>query len=236
MRKQNLPLQRLMNHESILSVATSFGYPDVSGLYAAVGEGHISPQNVVSKLVDNLGGGDGTEETLSEGVTPGSVKSRSGISGDDAIIVAGLSPNDIWVKLAKCCTPVPGDDIVGFITRGQGVSVHRSTCANAVRLGQLQPQRFVDVSWNAQSTGTPFRVQIEIRALDRGGLLSDLTRVLSDYRVNILSASLHTNGDQVAGGRFSFELADLGHLNAVLSALRRVDGVFEAVRIGATPR
>ena len=233
MRKQNLPLQRLMNHESILSVATSFGYPDVSGLYAAVGDGHISAQNVVNRLMDNLGGGDGTEETLSEGVTPGSTKPRSQASGDAAITVAGLSPNEIWVKLAKCCTPVPGDEIVAFITRGQGVSVHRRTCANAVRLAQLQPERFVDVSWNAEGMTAPFRVQIEVRALDRGGLLSDLTRVLSDYRVNILAAALKTDGDQVASGNFSFELADLGHLNAVLSALRRVDGVFEAVRIGS---
>ena len=233
MRKQNLPLQRLMNHESILSVATSFGYPDVSGLYAAVGDGHISAQNAVNRLMDNLGGGDGTEETLSEGVTPGSTKPRSPASGDAAITVAGLSPNEIWVKLAKCCTPVPGDEIVAFITRGQGVSVHRRTCANAVRLAQLQPERFVDVSWNAEGMTAPFRVQIEVRALDRGGLLSDLTRVLSDYRVNILAAALKTDGDQVASGNFSFELADLGHLNAVLSALRRVDGVFEAVRIGS---
>jgi hypothetical protein len=233
LRKQNLPLQRLMNHESIMSVATSFGYPDVSGLYAAVGEGHVSAQSVVNRLMDNLGGGDGTEETLSEGVTPGYAKPRSEVSGDAAITVAGLSPNEIWVKLAKCCTPVPGDEIVGFITRGQGVSVHRKTCANAVRLAQLQPERFVDVSWNSEGMTAPFRVQIEVRALDRGGLLSDLTRVLSDYRVNILAAALKTDGDQVASGNFSFELADLGHLNAVLSALRRVDGVFEAVRIGS---
>ena len=147
--------------------------------------------------------------------------------------MSGLSPNEIWVKLAKCCTPVPGDAIVGFITRGQGVSVHRRTCANAVRLRQIQPERFVDVSWNSDGSSAPFRVQIEVRALDRGGLLSDLTKVLSDYRVNSLAASLKTDGDQVASGNFSFELADLSHLNAVLSALRRVDGVFEAVRIGA---
>ena len=231
MRKQNLPLQRLMSHESVLSVATSFGYPDVSGLYAALGEGHVSAQSVVTRLVDNLGGGDGTEETLSEAVTPGQPKMRQDPAREGAIVVAGMSPNEIWVKLAKCCTPVPGDEIVGFITRGQGISIHRSTCANAVRLGELQPQRFVDVSWSGEGAGAPFRVQIEVRALDRGGLLSDLTRVLSDYGVNILSASLNTSGDQVAGGRFSFELADLGHLNAVLAALRRVDGVFEAVRL-----
>lgn len=231
MRKQNLPLQRLLSHESILSVANSLGYGDVSGLYAAVGENLVSPQNVVTKLVDNLGGGDGTEETLSEAVTPGATRPRQLASGDSGITVAGMDAKDIWVKLAKCCTPVPGDDVVGFITRGQGVSVHLATCRNAVRLEELQPERFVDVSWAEGMTGQVFRVGIQVRALDRSGLLSDLTRVMSDYRVNIISASSNTSSDQVSTCRFSFEMADMGHLNAVLSALRRVDGVFEAVRL-----
>ncbi|WP_026459368.1 RelA/SpoT family protein [Schaalia vaccimaxillae] len=237
MRKQNLPLQRLMSHESLLSVATSLGHADVSSLYAAVGENHVSPQNVVSKLVENLGGGDGTEETLSEGVTPGAPRPRSPGADGSGIIVAGVNANEIWVKMAKCCTPVPGDDIVGFITRGAGVSVHRSTCHNAMRLEELQPERFVDVSWDSDRSGLPFRVQIEIKALDRGGLLVELTKTLSDYGVNILSVSMSTATDQVSNGRFSFELADLGHLDAVLSALRRVDGVFEAVRLtGESPK
>lgn len=232
MRKQNLPLQRLMSHETILSVATSLGYSDVSSLYAAVGESQVSPQNVVSKLVENLGGGDGTEETLSEGVTPGAnrIRTQSG-SSDAGITVAGMESKDIWVKLAKCCTPVPGDDVVGFITRGQGVSVHIASCHNAVRLKELQPERFVDVSWAQGVSGHVFRVQIQVKALDRAGLLSDLTKVMSDYRVNIVSASTNTTSDQVSLARFSFELADMAHLNAVLSALRRVDGVFEAVRV-----
>lgn len=232
MRKQNLPLQRLMSHETILSVATSLGYSDVSSLYAAVGESQVSPQNVVSKLVENLGGGDGTEETLSEGVTPGAnrIRPQSG-SSDAGITVAGMESKDIWVKLAKCCTPVPGDDVVGFITRGQGVSVHIASCHNAVRLKELQPERFVDVSWAQGVSGQVFRVQIQVKALDRAGLLSDLTKVMSDYRVNIVSASTNTTSDQVSLARFSFELADMAHLNAVLSALRRVDGVFEAVRV-----
>ncbi|PKY66669.1 bifunctional (p)ppGpp synthetase/guanosine-3',5'-bis(diphosphate) 3'-pyrophosphohydrolase [Schaalia turicensis] len=232
MRKQNLPLQRLMSHETILSVATSLGYSDVSSLYAAVGESQVSPQNVVSKLVENLGGGDGTEETLSEGVTPGAnrIRTQSG-SSDAGITVAGMESKDIWVKLAKCCTPVPGDDVVGFITRGQGVSVHIASCHNAVRLKELQPERFVDVSWAQGVSGQVFRVQIQVKALDRAGLLSDLTKVMSDYRVNIVSASTNTTSDQVSLARFSFELADMAHLNAVLSALRRVDGVFEAVRV-----
>ncbi len=231
MRKQNLPLQRLMNHESVLSVANSLGYPDVSGLYAAVGENQVSPQNVVSKLVEILGGGDGTEETLSEGVTPGVTRVRPQAGGETGIVVAGMDAKDIWVKLAKCCTPVPGDEVVGFITRGQGVSVHLASCRNAVRLKELQPERFVDVSWAEGSNGQVFRVQIQVRALDRAGLLSDLTRVISEYRVNILSANTNTSNDQISTARFTFEMADMGHLNAVLAALRRVDGVFEAVRL-----
>lgn len=234
MRKQNLPLQRLMNHDSVLSVATSLGYPDISGLYAAVGDGHISAQNIVSKLVENLGGGDGTEETLSEAVTPGgqhlhSVPELS--AKGQGVSVDGMNANDVWVKLARCCTPVPGDDIVGFITRGQGVSVHQRSCPNAVRLEGLHPERFVRVSWSDEHSQAQYLVQIQTKALDRPGLLADLTKVMTEYRVNIVSASTVSTRDQVATARFSFHLAEMSHLNAVLAALRRVDGVFEAVRV-----
>ena len=160
MRKQNLPLQRLMNHDSVLSVATSLGYPDISGLYAAVGDGHISAQNIVSKLVENLGGGDGTEETLSEAVTPGGhLHSAPELSAKgQGVSVDGMNANDVWVKLARCCTPVPGDDIVGFITRGQGVSVHQHSCPNAVRLEGLHPERFVQVSWSSEHSQAQYLV------------------------------------------------------------------------------
>ena len=236
MRKQNLPLQRLMNHDSVLSVATSLGYPDISGLYAAVGDGHISAQNIVSKLVENLGGGDGTEETLSEAVTPGGhLHSAPELSAKgQGVSVDGMNANDVWVKLARCCTPVPGDDIVGFITRGQGVSVHQRSCPNAVRLEGLHPERFVRVSWSNEHSQAQYLVQIQTKALDRPGLLADLTKVMTEYRVNIVSASTVSTRDQVATARFSFHLAEMGHLNAVLSALRRVDGVFEAVRVSTS--
>ncbi len=236
MRKQNLPLQRLMNHDSVLSVATSLGYPDISGLYAAVGDGHISAQNIVSKLVENLGGGDGTEETLSEAVTPGGhLHSAPELSAKgQGVSVDGMNANDVWVKLARCCTPVPGDEIVGFITRGQGVSVHQHSCPNAVRLEGLHPERFVEVSWSSEHSQAQYLVQIQTKALDRPGLLADLTKVMTDYRVNIVSASTVSTRDQVATARFSFELAEISHLNAVLSALRRVDGVFEAVRVSTS--
>lgn len=236
MRKQNLPLQRLMNHDSVLSVATSLGYPDISGLYAAVGDGHISAQNIVSKLVENLGGGDGTEETLSEAVTPGAhLHSVPELSAKgQGVSVDGMNANDVWVKLARCCTPVPGDDIVGFITRGQGVSVHQRSCPNAVRLEGLHPERFVQVSWSSEHSQAQYLVQIQTKALDRPGLLADLTKVMTEYRVNIVSASTVSTRDQVATARFSFHLAEMSHLNAVLAALRRVDGVFEAVRVSTS--
>lgn len=236
MRKQNLPLQRLMNHDSVLSVATSLGYPDISGLYAAVGDGHISAQNIVSKLVENLGGGDGTEETLSEAVTPGAhLNSAPELSAKgQGVSVDGMNANDVWVKLARCCTPVPGDDIVGFITRGQGVSVHQRSCPNAVRLEGLHPERFVQVSWSSEHSQAQYLVQIQTKALDRPGLLADLTKVMTEYRVNIVSASTVSTRDQVATARFSFHLAEMSHLNAVLAALRRVDGVFEAVRVSTS--
>ena len=236
MRKQDLPLQRLMSHESILAVATAMGYKDVSELYTAVGENHVSASNVVHKLVDLLGGGDGIEETAAEAVTPG-IHHRKASSGSGAgVIVSGMSSNDIWVKLARCCTPVPGDAIWGFITRGQGVSVHRADCQNAMRLKELHPERFIEVSWAADHQGAQYLVQIETKALDRAGLLNDLSQVLADYKVNIISGSMSTSQDQVATARFSFELADLGHLNAVLSALRRVDGVFDARRLTGTSK
>ena len=236
MRKQNLPLQRLMNHDSVLSVATSLGYPDIPGLYAAVGDGHISAQNIVSKLVENLGGGDGTEETLSEAVTPGAhLHSAPELSAKgQGVSVDGMNANDVWVKLARCCTPVPGDDIVGFITRGQGVSVHQRSCPNAVRLEGLHPERFVQVSWSSEHSQAQYLVQIQTKALDRPGLLADLTKVMTEYRVNIVSASTVSTRDQVATARFSFHLAEMSHLNAVLAALRRVDGVFEAVRVSTS--
>ena len=135
----------------------------------------------------------------------------------------------MWVKLARCCTPVPGDDIIGFVTRGQGISVHRSDCNNVVAL-RTQPERFVDVEWEA-GANTLFLVQIQVEALDRSRLLADVTRVLSDSHVNILSAAVSTSKDRVAISRFIFEMAEPAHLNSVLMAVRKVDGVFDVYRI-----
>jgi len=226
MRKQNLPIQRLLSHESLVVLASEMRYPDVSALYAAVGEGQVSAATVVQRLVHALGGEDGTTEDVAEVALPGHTARRVR-TGDPGVIVKGVE--DVWVKLAKCCTPVPGDDIVGFITRGQGVSVHRTDCANVGSL-RSQPERMVDVSWTTGSN-TLFLVQIQVEALDRSRLLSDVTRVLSDNHVNILSATVSTSNDRVALSRFVFEMAEPAHLANVLSAVRKVDGVFDVYRI-----
>jgi guanosine-3',5'-bis(diphosphate) 3'-pyrophosphohydrolase len=227
MRKQNLPIQRLLSTESLTTLAQELRYPDISALYAAVGESHVSAQSVVQRLVEALGGEEGATEDLAEITTPGAANRRPRTAGDPGVVVKGAS--DIWVKLARCCTPVPGDTIVGFVTRGNGVSVHRTDCVNAQALTG-EPERLVEVEW-APSQSSIFLVAIQVEALDRSRLLSDVTRVLSDQHVNILSASVTTTRDRVAISRFTFEMGDPKHLGHVLKAVRGVDGVFDAYRV-----
>jgi GTP pyrophosphokinase len=226
MRKQNLPIQRLLSHESLVALANEMRYADVSALYAAIGEGQVSAATVVQRLVQSMGGEPGAEEDLAETARPGQTARRVR-TGDPGVVVKGV--DDIWVKLAKCCTPVPGDDIIGFVTRGAGVSVHRTDCVNVDGL-RAQPERIVDVSWT-QGSSALFLVQIQVEALDRSRLLSDVTRVLSDHHVNILSASVSTSRDRVAMSRFVFEMAEPSHLASVLAAVRKVEGVFDVYRI-----
>ncbi|WP_182140781.1 MULTISPECIES: bifunctional (p)ppGpp synthetase/guanosine-3',5'-bis(diphosphate) 3'-pyrophosphohydrolase [unclassified Schaalia] len=235
MKKQNLPLQRLMTHSAVLSIATNMGLKDISALYAAVGENHVSAQHVVNQLVEVLGGDAGTEETLSEAVTPGLTPASSHASSQDAaVIVSGLSSNEVWVKLARCCKPVPGDSIVGFVTRGEGVSIHQESCVNAQHLIETSPERMIEVQWDANQTGSQYLVEVETKALNRPGLLNELSRVFSDHRVDIVSGSMASSSDQIATARFTFGLPGVGYLDQVLSALRRVDGVFEASRVLGT--
>ncbi len=226
MRKQNLPIQRVLSHESLLAVAQDMRHQDVSSLYAAVGQGHLSAQAVLQRLVATLGGEDGAEEALAEAASPTRrvVRPRLRESG---VVVKGST--DVWVKLARCCTPVPRDDIIGFVTRGQGVSVHRGDCGNVATL-QREPDRLIDVAW-APNAGSVFLVQIQVEALDRSRLLSDVTKALSDHHINILSASVSTTDERVAVSKFSFEMGDTQHLDHVLNAIRKVEGVFDVYRV-----
>ncbi|MFF6918224.1 GTP pyrophosphokinase [Streptomyces sp. NPDC012466] len=228
MRKQNLPIQRILTGDSLVTLAHEMRYADISALYAAIGEGHVSAQNIVQKLVQALGGEEAATEEIDESVPPARGRSRKRrSSADPGVVVKGV--DDVWVKLARCCTPVPGDPIIGFVTRGSGVSVHRSDCVNVDSLSR-EPERILDVEW-APTQSSVFLVAIQVEALDRSRLLSDVTRVLSDQHVNILSAAVQTSRDRVATSRFTFEMGDPKHLGHVLKAVRGVEGVYDVYRV-----
>jgi GTP pyrophosphokinase len=221
MRRHNMSFARLK--EALPEVASQLRYEDIAALYAAVGEGHVSSQSVLEKVLSALNEADDNT---------GSVALQSGPrqrprTGESGILVRGA--DDILVKLAKCCTPVPGDEIVGFVTRGSGVSVHRADCTNVKSLRE-DPERLIDVAW-APTTKAVFLVHIQVEALDRGGLLSDITRVLSEHHVNILSASVQTTRKQLAISRYVFEMGDTVHLDRVLNAVRRIEGVYDVYRV-----
>lgn len=226
LRKQNLPLQSLLNSEQLMDVASELNYTTVDTLCIAIGEGHVSTQSVIEKLVARVGEHDDTESSNEVPVYESS-RTRRPSTNDVGVIVRGAS--DVLVKLAKCCTPVPGDEIVGFVTRGNGVSVHRSDCRNIESMKD-QSERFVDVEW-APNSSSLFLVQIQVEALDRGGLLSDVTRVLTEHHVNILSATVHTSDDRLAISRFVFEMGDTVHLDRLLNAVRRIDAVYDVYRV-----
>ncbi len=227
MRKQGLPLQRLAVADTLINLARDLRYPDVSGLYAAVGEGRVSAQSVVEKLVRSVGGVAGAQEDLAETTLPTKAPKPRAPS-DSGVEVTGAP--DVWVRLSRCCTPVPGDQISGFVTHGHGVSVHRTDCVNLAHLSDTQRERMVEVHW-APTDGSVFLVAIQVEALDRTRLLSDVTRVLSDQHVNILSATVTTSRDRVAVSRFTFEMGDPKHLGHVLRAVRAINGVYDVYRV-----
>ncbi|MET8858030.1 RelA/SpoT family protein [Streptomyces sp. NPDC004579] len=233
MRKQNLPIQRILTGDSLVTLAHEMRYPDISSLYAAIGEGHVTAQSVVQKLVQALGGEEAATEEIDEAVPSARGRGRKRRSNNDpGVVVKGV--DDVWVKLARCCTPVPGDPIIGFVTRGSGVSVHRSDCVNVDSLSR-EPERILEVEW-APTQSSVFLVAIQVEALDRSRLLSDVTRVLSDQHVNILSAAVQTSRDRVATSRFTFEMGDPKHLGHVLKAVRGVEGVYDVYRVTSARR
>ncbi|MEN9749877.1 MAG: hypothetical protein RL149_955 [Actinomycetota bacterium] len=226
MRKHNLPLQKMMSGESLQTLSQDMHFSDVDSLFAAVGEGHISAQQVVEKLTSSLAIDSDAAEAVFELPTKARSANRDR-HNSSGILVKGDA--DVMAKLARCCTPVPGDEILGFVTRGSGVSVHRTDCKNVDQL-KLSPERIMDVAW-AENSKSLFLVQIQIEALDRSGLLSDVTRVLSEHHVNILSASVSTRSDRVALSRFVFEMGDSNTLDHLLNAVRRIEAVYDVYRV-----
>ena len=227
MRKRNLPIGTLLTTQALVGVADELNFPNPDAVFAAIGDGQISTQNVIAHLVKDAGSDEVDEEVEQEALPLRAVENAKKKTSSLGVSVKGV--DDVWVKLARCCMPVPGDRIVGFITRNQGVSVHRADCQNMIDLQRRQPERVVDVAWT--STKGLFMVKIQVEALDRQHLLSDVTRVLADHGVNILSGSQATGSDRVAISQFSFEMADPQHLNRLLAAVRKIDGVFDVYRV-----
>jgi len=224
MRKQNVPFKRLATEEALRQVAVEMKFADLDSLYAAMGEGHVSPQSVVARLTRIVSG------TPQEDVTEVALARPVRVEGPDVtsgIVVPGSV--DVWVKLARCCTPVPGDEIMGFVTRGQGVSVHRTDCPNGKALAR-EPERLIDVSWRAGKP-TTFVVSVQVEALDRTRLLSDVATVLSDNHVNILTATSTVGRDRTVTLRFTFELADITHLGGILGDVKKIENVYDAFRV-----
>src|SRR6476661_2991744 len=223
LRREGMPVQKLASSAAMSKIAAQLNYTDLETLYAAIGEGHLSAKAVVQRVQRDLRGG---EEQLPVTVQrPPRARTRD--HADVGVHVEGL--DDVMVRLSRCCTPVPGDEIMGFVTRGRGVSVHRTDCANALSL-RSQADRVIDVEWDNDSPGN-YVVSVEIEALDRSRLLRDVADVLSEHHVNILSCTSQTQADRIARFRFEFELADPGHLHSILLAVKRVGSVYEASRV-----
>ena len=226
MRRAGLPVQKLQSGTVLDEVATELNFASRDAMYTAVGEHHVSADSVAGRVGKAVRGtAPEREEVLATPIR----RHRRRAPGDKVgVHVEGF--DDMMIRMARCCTPVPGDEIMGFVTRGRGVSVHRADCANAVSLRGAQAERLIDVEWDNASSGT-FSALIEVKALDRSRLLNDISAALSDHDVNILRCDTVTGGDRISTMRFEFELGDPGHLETILSKLRTIDSVFDAYRV-----
>ncbi len=229
LRREGLPMKRVWKSEQLKSVIAELSYVDLDAMLAAIGEHHVSAKSVAQRLGKGFRSG---EEDLQLPATVDAPR-RERTEGQPlkvGVHVEGL--DDLLVRLAKCCTPMPGDEIIGFVTKGRGVSVHRTDCANAATLQNEQATRMIDVEWDAtERSGATFVTSVEVVALDRARLLRDVANALADHHVNILTSETITSPDRVARMRFEFEFANPGHVDAVLRTIRGIDSVYDAYRL-----
>lgn len=229
-QRGGLAVHRLFTHESLRLLASDMNYQDVEALYTAIGRGEVTAGHVCHRLVEGMEPESEADDVLQSGSATSKIANtpQEGRGDGSGILVQGEA--DFSAKLAKCCTPVPGDKIFGFITKGGGVSVHRTDCTNAEKLHQ-ESQRIIEVSWASSFHNAVFMVTIQIEGLDRNGLLSDVTRVVSDQKVPIIATNSHTAGDRVATIRFTFEVSDTKQLGYMMNQLRNVEGVYDVYRV-----
>jgi GTP diphosphokinase / guanosine-3',5'-bis(diphosphate) 3'-diphosphatase len=224
LKKQNLPYRKLVGSAVLAQVIRESGYKKAEDFYLALGSGKLPASQIVNKVLHRLK----TAEVVQEETLPlKPPKSREAVASTNfGIKVHGVQ--DVLVRLAKCCTPVPGDEIVGYISLGKGITIHREDCAN-VRSLRRNPERFTDVSWDGGASQS-FRVQIAVDSWDRPRLLEDVARTFAEHGANIVSYGGAVE-DQLAKNWYVAELGDTKSLRALLTALRSIDAVFDAYRV-----
>ena len=224
LRREGLPIATSLSSSALDAVIAALGLEDRDALFMSIDSNQISALAVVQRLDRELRGGDAEQMPTTVTKAPRSSRTTRRTAG---VYVEGL--DDVMIHLARCCSPVPGDNIMGFITQGRGVSVHRDDCSNAVALAQRLGERIIDVEWDG-SAGGQYRAVLEIMAFDRSRLLLDVSKVVAEYHLNIITSSTTTSGARIVRMVFDVELADPEHLSSLLAALKRVDGVFDAFR------
>ena len=229
MRREGLPAQKILGSKVFGQIVKETGYAKPEDLYAAIGSGRVTVKTVVNKVMQRAG--TMKEATPSAELLPSRraepTAGPAAVSGEYGIAVEGMS--DIMVRMASCCRPIPGDDIVGYISLGKGITIHRRDCKNARALAK-NPERFTKVDWQGLG-GVAFRVEIQVEALDRNHLLEDVARALGDSGVNILSGSVQTLPDGVVRDRFTIEVGDVRQLDNILANIRSIDTVYDAYRV-----
>src|SRR5215204_6629847 len=222
LKDQKLPYRKLAGSAVLAQVIRETGFKKAEDFYIALGSGKLQASQIVKKVLARLK----TAEVAEEEIVPLKPKTATAVSTDFGVTVQGL--DDVLVRLAKCCTPVPSDEIVGYISLGKGITIHRRDCPNVKAL-MRNPERFTTVDWDGGSTKS-FYVQIAVDAWDRPRLLEDVARTFAEHGANIVSYG-GTVEDQLAKNWYTAEIGDVKSLRALLSSLRNVEAVFDAYRV-----
>ncbi len=232
LRKHGLPMQKVAGSPLLADVIREMGHRKASEFYIALGQGKVSARLVASKLMQRLKAGEAVEDTEPLGISDAREDKarRTKDASNYGISVKGAE--NVVVRLAKCCRPVPGDEIAGYVSLGRGITIHRTDCKN-MRALKRDPERFVEVSWDGENEAS-YRVEIQIDAYDRTRLLEDLSRTFAEAGINIVDASCMTRHPMVKN-RFVVEVGDTEQLKQCISRLRNVESVFDAYRITPAP-
>ncbi len=225
LRQKGLPAQKVLASQVLSDEVALLNFEDDDAFFAAIGDQRIDAVAIVERMSKRMRDGVQPDQLSMSAVS----SNNSALAQRNGVHVEGMP--DVMVRLSRCCTPVPGDEIMGFVTKGRGVTVHRADCANAASLFTQDSARPVEVEWSSESSGAVFIAAVEIVALDRSRLLRDVANALSDEHVNIVACNTHTGADRVANMRFEFEFADPSHLQSVLRMIKRIDGVYDANRV-----